>query len=228
MRCALVIAIAAGCSGGAPRPRPAAPESVKATTAAPAAELDYDALARDVLAEINRVREDPRAYAEHLVALRAYYDGKLWRLPDRDPVRTKEGVDALDDAVRTLKRSKQAKPLAFDAAMSRAAADHAADIGPRGSIAHDGSNGSQPFTRLARYGIVIGSGAENIGVAFTDPRLFVIHQLIDDGVPDRGHRDNILARPFGRLGIACGPHQRYRLVCVMDFAEAFEAAASSK
>jgi hypothetical protein len=219
MRRALVIALVAACGGStpAPRPRPPAPN-------VPAAKkpIDFDGLARGVLAEINLVRADPRAYAEHLVALRVHFDGRLWNIPGRDPIRTKEGVGALDEAVRTLRKAKPAKALGLDAAMSRAAADHVADIGPRASIAHDGANGSQPFTRLARYGIVIGSGAESIGVAFTDPRLFVIHQIVDDGVADRGHRDNILARAFGRIGIACGPHEKYNVVCVLDFAEAFE------
>ena len=186
--------------------------------------IDYDALARDLVAELNRVRTNPKAYAAHLVERRRYFDGKLWNLPDRDPLRTKEGVAALDDALRALKRAKRAKPLTLDEDMSHAAADHVADIGPRGVLSHDGDNGSDPFARLARYGLVNGVGSENIGVAFRDARLFVIHQLVDDGIRDRGHRKNILDPRFRRIGIACGPHRKYNVVCVMDFADKFTPA----
>jgi uncharacterized protein YkwD len=46
----------------------------------------------------------------------------------------------------------------------------------------------------------------------------VIQLLVDDGVPDRGHRDNILVPDWGAAGVACGPHLRYQQVCVMDYA----------
>ena len=185
-------------------------------------------LEQALVAEINRVRADPRAYAKRLIERRRYFDGKLWNLPDRDPLRTKEGAAALDDAVRALRRAKRSRALVFDRLMASAARDHVADIGPRGVLSHEGVDGSLPFSRLARYGLVIGTGSENIGVAFTDAELFVIHQLVDDGVKDRGHRKNILDRRFRRIGVACGPHKKYNVVCVMDFAEAFRPPVSAR
>ena len=49
-------------------------------------------------------------------------------------------------------------------------------------------------------------------------RQVVIQLLVDDGVPDRGHRDNILDGRWGAEGAACGPHRDYRQICVMDYA----------
>jgi uncharacterized protein YkwD len=46
----------------------------------------------------------------------------------------------------------------------------------------------------------------------------VMNLIIDDGVPDRGHRKNIFSRAFATAGAACGPHSRFGNVCVIDFA----------
>jgi uncharacterized protein YkwD len=39
--------------------------------------------------------------------------------------------------------------------------------------------------------------------------------IVDDGVPDRGHRRNIYEPSSGFVGIACGPHPKYTATCVI-------------
>ena len=46
--------------------------------------------------------------------------------------------------------------------MAKAARDHCNDIGPKGKISHVGSDGSQPWERIERYGEWGGEVAENI------------------------------------------------------------------
>jgi uncharacterized protein YkwD len=178
-------------------------------------------LERAVASEINLLRADPRAYAQHLRALRAKYDGKLLRLEGRDPIRTKEGVKPLDEAIRLLERTKPLGALRWEPGLARAAEDHAADIGARGVLDHYGAKGESPLDRVARYGILQGAGGENIAVGFADARLVVVYLLIDDGVPDRGHRKAFVDRRYEQVGVGCGPHARFRTVCVMDFAAGY-------
>ena len=40
--------------------------------------------------------------------------------------------------------------------------------------------------------------------------------LIDDGVPNRGHRKNLWGN-FKKVGIASGPHKTYKHLSVIDF-----------
>lgn len=87
--------------------------------------------------------------------------------------------------------------------------------------AHFGAKGESPLDRVARYGILQGPGGENIAVGFADPRLVVLYLLIDDGVPDRGHRKAIVDRRYEQVGVGCGPHARFRTVCVMDLAAGY-------
>jgi uncharacterized protein YkwD len=45
--------------------------------------------------------------------------------------------------------------------------------------------------------------------------------LIDDGIADRGHRKNILDPEVGVVGISCGPHKSYRVMCDIVHAGGF-------
>ena len=71
----------------------------------------------------------------------------------------------------------------------------------------------------AELGVRLMPGAtENIAFGDNQARQVVIQLLVDDGVPGRGHRDNILDGRWGAEGAACGPHRDYRQICVMDYA----------
>lgn len=188
---------------------------------APAAPDRDDSLERAVAAEINLLRADPPAYAKHLRALRAKYDGKLLHLEGRDPIRTREGVKPVDEAIRLLERTKPLGALRWEPGLARAAEDHAADIGGRGVLDHDGAKGESPLDRVARYGILQGPGGENIAVGFADARLVVVYLLVDDGVADRGHREAFVDRRYRQIGVGCGNHLRFKTVCVMDFASGY-------
>lgn len=180
-----------------------------------------DSLERAVAAEIDALRRDPRGYARHLRALRDKYDGKLLRLEGRDPIRTREGKKPLEEAIELLERTRPMGTLRWEPGLARAAEDHAADIGRRDVVDHFGPKGESPLDRVARYGVLQGTGGENIAVAFRDARLLVVYLLIDDGVPDRGHRKAFLDRRYEQVGVGCGPHTTFGTVCVMDFAAGY-------
>ncbi len=63
-----------------------------------------------------------------------------------------------------------------------------------------------------------GSIGENISYGPDDGREVVLQLIIDDGVPDRGHRANIFSPGFRLAGVVCGPHPKFRTICVIDFA----------
>jgi uncharacterized protein YkwD len=46
----------------------------------------------------------------------------------------------------------------------------------------------------------------------------VVRLLIDENVPSRGHRENILNAEFRFVGVGVRPHATYGTVCVQDFA----------
>ena len=187
------------------------------------AAADGDAFARQFLAETNLARSNPRLYAGYLRELRQSYRGKLYRLPgSADLVETSEGVAALDEAIRFLQAQAPLSVLSWSSGLAAAAADLARDEGESGEVGHNGRASGAPRERIERHGRWLRRMAENIGYGPDTPRLMVMQLIVDDGVANRGHRRNIFTRSFSVAGAACGPHPRYRNMCVMDFADGFE------
>ncbi len=179
------------------------------------------AFERAVVQEMSDARLQPRAYAKHLRELRDCFEGTLWNRPGRTPLRTEEGVAALDEAIAFLERQKPVGPLRFNEGLARAARLHARDIGPRGALEHVGADGSKLSDRLNRLGTWHGLIAENIGTLEVDARQVVLQLLIDDGVPSRGHRRNLFNPDLHQAGAGSAPHRDYRVVTVIDYADSF-------
>ena len=179
---------------------------------------DWRRLAREIHAETNAVRRDPSGYAEHLERMLPRFDHKVLQRPGRSYLRTEEGAAAVREAITSLKARRPVAPLRWSTGLAAAAADHVRDQGPIGGLEHRGTDNSDPARRASRYGRWIQGVAENIAYGENPARAVVIQLLVDDGVPDRGHRDNILDPDWGAAGVACGPHRRYQQICVIDYA----------
>jgi uncharacterized protein YkwD len=179
------------------------------------------ALAAEVLAEINRVRTDPRRYAEHLRAYRAYYHGDIVRAPgDEVGLRTHEGVAALNEAIADVERRRPLRPLAPDSHLRASAARLAEGEGPTGAVGHVGPDGLTPGQRMREAGVWAGITEENISYGQPTAAAVVRQLIIDDGVADRGHRSSIFEPGISVAGVSCGRHVRYGWMCVIDFAGA--------
>ncbi|MEO0984270.1 MAG: CAP domain-containing protein [Cyanobacteria bacterium J06639_14] len=182
-------------------------------------------LADDIIAETNAVRTDPAGYAAKLEALRPYYQGTLIKLPGQPIIETVEGVAALDEAIAALQATAPLTALTVSPGLTQGAADHADDIGPQGGIGHYGLDGSAPLERATRYGRVPPGNLLGENISFGAPTLaawHVMQLLVDDDVPDRGHREAMLRPNYQFTGSACAPHAVFRIVCVMTYASAYD------
>ncbi|HEV2081517.1 MAG TPA: CAP domain-containing protein [Brevundimonas sp.] len=191
-----------------------APAAVTSRADVPSVADPWDAVG--LIAELNDARRDPRAYARRVRDFRALFTGDRFQRPGEIPVVTQEGVAAVDEAIRFLESQPSLPPLARSAALDRAAADHAADQGRTGQVGHAGADGSAPHQRMRRHGSWRATG-ETIAYGPV-PAHAVMQLIVDDGVPDRGHRDIIFSPAYEMVGAACGPHPRWRTVCVVTFA----------
>jgi uncharacterized protein YkwD len=179
------------------------------------------AFERAVVQEMSDARVRPKAYARYLRELRDCFDGTLWNRPGRIPLRTEEGLAAYDEAIVFLETTNPVGPLRFNEGLALAARLHAQDLGPRGGLEHVGSDGSRLSQRLNRLGTWQGTVAENIGTLEQDPRQLVIQLLVDDGIPNRGHRHNLFNPDLHQAGAGSAPHRDYRIVTVIDYADGF-------
>ncbi len=52
--------------------------------------------------------------------------------------------------------------------------------------------------------------------------------LVDDGVPSRGHYNNIFRDTYKVCGIACGKHKIYKHMCCLDYSSGFTTKGGKK
>ncbi|KPQ31549.1 MAG: Cysteine-rich secretory protein family [Phormidesmis priestleyi Ana] len=145
------------------------------------------------------------------------------KVPGHPIVEVVEGVAALDEAISVLQSTRPLFPLLASNGMAQGANDHAADLGDKGLTGHYGSDGSDPFTRINRYGswdLAVGDIAgENISYGHAPlAEWHIIQLLVDDNVPNRGHRQTLLNSKYQRIGSDCEAHREFRIVCVMTYA----------
>ena len=179
-------------------------------------------IAQQMLAETNLARTAPQRYAGYLRALRRQFRGNEYLMPgSSDLVLTTEGVAALDEAVRFLEKQAPLPALSWAPGLAEAAADLVRDEGQSGETGHTGRQSGDPRQRIEKHGTWRSRIAENIGYGPDTARLMVMQLIIDDGVPGRGHRNNIFTPSFRVAGAACGPHPSFRHMCVMEFAVGF-------
>ena len=132
--------------------------------------------------------------------------------------RTAEGAAPVYEAVSFLRGVDGRARLVTDGVLAAAAADHVSEQRHSGNTGHYGSDGSSPSIRVARRG----GGqmvTEVIAYGAFDATDVVRQLVIDDGVPGRGHRKAVFGARLRYAGVACGPHPKFRTMCVIEMAE---------
>ncbi len=179
---------------------------------------DFHKLGLEVVKELSTARTSPRSYASYVKDMRRYFYGKELRRPADIAILTKEGDAALVEAIQFLETVKPLPALRVSQGMCQGARDHVEIQGKSGTVGHGSAEGSQPWERINRYGTWKKMVGENIAYGQSRARDVVTFLIVDDGVPGRGHRQNIFNPNFRVVGTAFGPHAIYGTVCVIIFA----------
>ena len=171
---------------------------------------------REMIYEINRLRNDPKSYLVYIMPLlkeareRLKTDGPGYKNysvtytgnPGETPVTdttwhfvNEEEVRALTTLVDTLMHLNPLMILKPDKGIYEAAALYANDEQAHNwGLMHVGSDNSEPWDRIKLHSPSMSFGNENIGAITGSPsaRDIVLLLLIDSGIPGYGHRYNIL------------------------------------
>eukprot|EP00466_Bigelowiella_natans_P010165 jgi/Bigna1/144806/aug1.91_g19514 len=185
----------------------------------------------DLIKEINRARTQPKKVAKSICQRLARFKGKNFIAKD-DPNRsivTKEGVAAVKEAIEYLTSIEELPSLEEEniRGLQQAAADHVVDIGSKGRVGHDSSDGTKLSDRANRYGRWTGTVGEVLWFGRTKGRPYTAREviedlIIDDGVKSRGHRHNIYNPRFHLAGAQVGDHKTYGTVADVVLAGAFK------
>jgi uncharacterized protein YkwD len=177
-------------------------------------------LEQDVVKELNLARTDPKRYGDFLSEMRPYFRGNYLARPGEAIRVTQEGLAAVDEAISFLRSTAPLPALKASRGLSLAAKTHVKDQ-QSGAVGHTGSDGSQPWDRMNRYGTWQGEVAENISYGGNTARGVIIQLIVDDGVSSRGHRVNMFNPAYRFVGVGCGIHARLGDLCVMEFSAGY-------
>lgn len=184
-------------------------------------EEQYRTLARNVFSETNKLRTEPQAYVSILRDITKRMSGNVYYpLNSEVGVVTNEGASAVNEAVNVLRKQKPLSKLKWSDELAELARAHVVDTGAKGLVGHESSNGRSFSERVASVIVrdKFSAGAENLAYGYSNGRDVVSQLFVDDGVPGRGHRKNILKAQLSHTGVACGYHNRYGHMCVAIYA----------
>ena len=189
----------------------------------------WSTVEQNLIAEHNRVRQNPQSYIPILEAYLASMNAQ-GNIPNgcgrNCTLLTNEGKPAVEEAIEFLRNQPAVGALTLSTGAAQAAKAHAQDQS-NGTIGHTGSDGSRPGERLARFGVQNSGSGENIAYGPATAQQVMLNLIVDDGVPDRGHRINIFSPNWTMAGAGCGPHAGYGTVCVIEYAKAARGTSAA-
>ncbi len=184
--------------------------------------FNFKKIEKNIIKEMNFARSKPKKYAAKLETLKELYKNKILYLPDETPILTKEGIPAVDEAINAVKNYTPVATLKHNKHLSKIARKYAMEQGKSGDFGHYGRDGSTPSKRVAKEGKWINVVGESIAYGTHTGKMAVMQLIIDDGVPDRGHRKNMYKDTYRITGVGCAPHKKLRIACVIIYAFDFK------
>ncbi|MBK9358851.1 MAG: hypothetical protein IPN08_15955 [Bacteroidales bacterium] len=182
---------------------------------------------KEMILEINKVRSNPKKYAEEIEPLfekavqrlktygkgvrSATYQTTIYTADNRksekvDTIwlfKNEEEVKAIESLIKHLNHLRPLSVLQPSNGIYLAARKHAIDQVPSGSINHVGTDNSWPWDRIRKSAPTMKEGNENIACGSENARDIVIQLLIDSGIPGYGHRETLLDSRWTHCACYC-------------------------
>ena len=188
--------------------------------------VDSVSLRNLVIQEHNKVRTEPSSYINLLQSELKYFRGDLFIRPGELPIQTSESKTAYEEAIEFLKRQKPMKALKENKYLNQSTSLHVNDIGPKGISSHDSSDGGNLADRIEKYCIWDNICCENIDFGSSTAQDIIIGFIVDDGISDRIHRNNLFNPKLEYIGVTSGTHSTYDHVTVCDYAATIKDLSS--
>lgn len=173
---------------------------------------------KQIVEEINKLRTDPKNYAEKVKKYISYFNGRELKIPGRRAgLQTQEGAKAYQEAVDFLLKQSPLMPFEPSRGLFRSAKDFLKKI--------QFQKQSDPYPNvdkmIEKYGISY-SNFVSIDYGGDNIEQSVINLIVGDGDHHRKERRALLSKDYKLIGAATGRHQIYRTITVIFTCSKFE------
>ena len=183
------------------------------------AQINFTDLQSELFLYHNKLRKDPSSFIPYLEEWLNKYKENILQLPKENPLRTFEGSKGVENAIKFLKEQKAIPEIKYNEALSKAAIDHANDIGRYGLTGHEGSRDSTLIDRIEKYIEWDGACAENLDFGLKNAINIILNLIIDDGCEEKIQRNNLFNPNYKYVGIGCAKHRDYGYCSVFVYAK---------
>lgn len=179
--------------------------------------VSVDELKDRIIKEHNKVREDPKSYITLLKNHLGLIKDNVLIIPEELKLKLIEGEKSYNDAIQFLEKQDPIKPLVHSEEISKAANDHAVEIGSNGTFTHESLDGKNTAERIEKYIEWDGACCESIEFGNRSAENIIISLLVDDGIDHRPHRINMFSKELAYFGIGVSEHKTYGVVTVINY-----------
>ena len=147
---------------------------------------------------------------------KAYLDGYI-----KTSVEYKESSQFVRSLRTDLAKTKGLTMLQPLPALAQSSKAHASELGKAGKTGHSSLNGEGFDKRIGRFLPQYRELSENETFGFnrSDALHCLMAYLVDEGLPDAGHRKTCLDKNLTHTGVSILTHTKYQFGCVVDYAQ---------
>lgn len=177
----------------------------------------FNNIKKEFIYEFNLFRREPKSILSDLKEYLNLFKENILHRENHDPIETEEGVFAVEELIQELSNfDKSLNYIEESSYLNSSSYDHAKDIGTKGIASHESSNGLNLSERIDLYCEWEGCCAENIAFACYNGKSALIEFLVDDGITNRAHRQNLLSDNYNYIGVGVEEHKEYGIVIVLN------------
>ena len=183
-------------------------------------QINYYSIQNLLYNELNKLRQNPKCYIPLVEQqMKMLKKNDILRKKDSNlQIQTVEGKTAYEEAIQFLKTQKPVPSLAKESRLQFAANDLIKDLGERGVVSHQDSNGNFVSERIEKYCEWNNCANEVIEISSKNPEDILIGLIVDDGIRNRLDRKALFQDIYKYVGISCGYHSEYEIMTVFVFA----------
>jgi len=187
--------------------------------------MEYGINSSSIIAEINKVRTQPKTYSKKFENLLKNFSGNIFTIPNKkNKLITLEGANGFKESIEFLSSQSPMNRLESDINLTKAAEAIAEEFSRTRETSSMGQNKIHDI--IHRYGSSEGNVGISIDFGNDDVEMLIISLINDDGRRDRKNRKMMFNYDYNKIGCSSKYSKYHKNVVVILYAIDFSSEKS--